>query len=249
VFRPGTIQEYANATLVTEACYGGAMGYDDTSIVEHFFAHGGLCFVGSSAVAYGCPGPELAAADIFALNFIAALGQGMTSGEAFTHAKLAVLDDDPMADLVAQKTVLSFNLFGAPWQAIRLRTNGEPLQSGTLNELVRTRLDALSERTGSLDRIRQRYRQRLPVTLRSFLQTSDQMILKLRSFRDYAKINSVLQSWRGDISSARLDQLSVNGDDAWRLFCPVGPEHKGLMIFLIGSEGQLQKTLMSKGQR
>lgn len=249
VFRPGTIQDYANATLVTEACYGGAMGYADTSIVEHFFSHGGRCFVGSSAVAYGCSGPELAAADILVLDFIAALGQGLSCGEALTHAKLAVLDDDPMADLMAQKTALSFNLYGAPWQTIRLRSVVDPVRSGSLNERVRARLDALSERAGSLDRIRERYRQRLPVTLRSFLQSSDQMISMLRSFQDYTKINSVLQSRRGDLSKARLDQLSVDGGDAWRLFCPVGTNHKGLMIFLIGSKGQLKKTLMSKGQR
>ena len=248
VFTPGTIHDYADATLVTEACYGGAMGYGESSIVEHFFAHGGRSFVGSSGVAYGCPGPELAAADILARDYIAALGQGMTTGEALTRAKLAVLEDDPLADDAARKTILSFNLYGAPWQTLRLQAAASADESGALAERVRARLDALSARTSSIEQIRQRYRSRLPATLRSFLDASDQMMAQLRSFRDFAQIELALSARRGDFSEARLDQVSVGGEDAWRLFCPVGDTQKGLMIFLIGREGQLKKTLMSKGQ-
>jgi hypothetical protein len=248
VFKPGTIRDYANATLVTEACYGGAMGYAEASIVEHFFEHGGLSFVGSSAIAYGCSGPELAAADILARDYIAALGEGMSAGEALTHAKLAVLDDDPLADDTARKTVLSFNLYGTPWQTLRFRTSTAPAQGGSLSDRVRSRLDALAARPRSIDQIRQRYRQRLPVTLRSFLDASDQMMAQLRTFRDFSLIELALGARRGDLARARLDQVSVDGDDGWRLYCPLGDKRKELMIFLIGPQGQLKKTLMSKGQ-
>jgi hypothetical protein len=243
VFAPGTISDYANATLFTEACYGGAMGYDEPSIVEHFFSHGGLSFVGSSAIAYGCAGPELAAADILAREYIAALGEGMSAGEALTRAKIAVLDDDPWTDDTARKTVVSFNLYGAPWQTLRLRTS----VSTKLADRVRDRLDALANRSTSIDQIRQRYRQRLPVTIRSFLEANDQMMAQLRAFRDFSRIESAVGERGGDFSRAKLDQLSVEGSDGWRLYCPLGSKDSDLIIFLIGPQGQLKKTLLSKG--
>lgn len=90
VFHPGTIPAFANCVMISEACYGGALSYDEPSVVEHFFNNGGRAFVGCSVIAYGTPDETLCGADLMALNFINAIEEGMRFGEALNYAKLEV---------------------------------------------------------------------------------------------------------------------------------------------------------------
>jgi hypothetical protein len=118
IFQPGTVSDFNSALLLTEACYGGAMFYDSPSIVEHFFANGGNSFVGSSTIAYGARATPITAADLIAKHYIASLYAGLSQGESLKLAKLEALTEDPLSMEYGLKTVLSFNLFGAPWQTL-----------------------------------------------------------------------------------------------------------------------------------
>jgi len=249
VFEPGTISDYNSANLVAEACYGGAMWYDEPSIVEHFFEHGGRSFVGSSMIAYGCSGPELSAADVLARDYIAALNRGLSYGEALTQAKLGVLNEIHPAELeVGHKTVLSFNLCGVPWHRAQVRGSPSLSTEGSVIDRIREGRTGASYTTSNIDQIREQYRRRLPFALRSFLERSEEMMQALRNFRDFSAIESAVADRGGKIIDARMDCITDQArEETWRIFCPIGHKQKGLMIFLVSQQGQLKKTLISKG--
>jgi hypothetical protein len=249
IFEPGTISDYNSANLVAEACYGGAMWYEEQSIVEHFFEHGGRSFVGSSMIAYGCSGPELSAADVLARDYIAALNRGLSYGESLTQAKLGVLNDIHPAELeVAHKTILSFNLCGVPWHGAQVRGSPSVSTEGSVLDRIREGRIGASFTTSNIVQIRDEYRRRLPFALRSFLERSEEMMQELRNFRDFSTIESAVAGRGGQIRDARMDCITdQDREETWRIFCPIGHKQKGLMIFFLSQQGQLKKTLISKG--
>ena len=131
IFQPGTVLDFNSALLISEACYGGAMFYDSPSIVEHFFASGGNSFVGSSTIAYGARATPISAADLIAKHYIHSLYAGLSQGESLKVAKLEALTEDPHSVEYGLKTVLSFNLFGAPWQTLT-RSPTVPISTSTI---------------------------------------------------------------------------------------------------------------------
>ena len=74
------------------------------------------------------------------------------------------------------------------------------------------------------------------------------MMQELRNFRDFSTIESAVAGRGGQIRDARMDCITdQDREETWRIFCPIGHKQKGLMIFFLSQQGQLKKTLISKG--
>ncbi len=256
IFEPGTVNSFNASTIVCEACYGGALGYDEPSVVEHFFANGGHTFVGSSTIAYGSRYSSISAADYIALYFLEALGQGKTTGEALNYAKLEAVTEDPLYDFIGQKTVLSFNLFGAPWhfrkktRAIQtVRESTAPNGASLLDQIRNRRSPLINNSNSPLDAIREQYRARLPERNKQFLLEKAEALKTIRGFKDFDLIDSQVSEWGGDMDDAILSFLSNENDSGYSLISEaLGFKNaKKIMILLIDAQGNLKKTLTSKG--
>lgn len=261
IFRPGTIAEFNSAIVLSEACYGGALFYDSPSIVEHFFTNGGHSFVGSSTIAYGARATPLSAADLIAKHYINFLYEGLSQGESLKLAKLEALTEDPLCVEYGLKTALSFNLFGAPWQTL-IRPAAPPLSSSTVSGLarpsgsvlnrVRGNLQALTPtKSDAINNIRDQYRARLPPKNRQFMVERDEILSKLREFRDFSRIIEEIEKCRGSLENSEMDFVTAGDSEAYRLFCKSGrpDKSKSTLILMINSHGQLTKTLVSKDIR
>lgn len=255
IFEPGTVSNFNSSTIVCEACYGGALGYDEPSVVEHFFENGGHTFVGSSTIAYGSSNCNIGAADLLALYFLNGLSQGMTTGEALSFAKMEVVSDDPLFDFIGQKTVLSFNLFGAPWHfRKKTRSAPAPRQSATpsgenlLDQIRNRRTPILSGLNNPLDAIREQYRARLPEKNKKFLMDKEEALKALRGFKDYDLIESQIADWGGDLGDVSLSFISNDDESGYSLFSDAFGFNntKKTMILLMDAQGNLKKTLTSK---
>lgn len=258
VFSPGTIPNYNSALIVSEACYGGAIDYDEMSIVEHFFLNGGCSFVGSSTIAYGSPSPPICAADLLAKYYINGLYQGLTQGVALNQAKLEAISDDYMAIEEGLKTILSFNLFGAPWQSLTKRgsTLTDPTQvsspgNSSILDRIRANLNSNARALpqNSLHNIRESYRRRLPERSRQFIIEKENLLNMIREFHDFTKIESSVKSWGGRIEDINLKFIKAGEKEGYRLFCrgSGGKKSHQALILLLDQSGQIKKTIMSKG--
>jgi hypothetical protein len=265
IFRPDTVSDFNSALLVSEACYGGAMSYDSPSIVEQFFQNGGNSFVGSSTIAYGAPATPISAADLIAKHYVIGLYEGLTQGEALKVAKLEALAEDPLSVEVGLKTALSFNLFGAPWQTLVLRppasatpsspsllptsSAGRPM--GSVLNRVRSNLGApTASNTATIDKFRDHYRARLPPRNRQFILEREDLLQKIREFRDFSSISEAVVRWGGSLEDSKLDCVSAGGALGFRLFChtKTTKTSKRTLILSINKSGQLIKTVASKGK-
>ncbi len=257
IFEPGTIVNFNSALVVSEACYGGALSYDSPSIVEHFFANRGHSFVGSSTIAYGAKATPISAADLIAKHYVLCLYDGLANGEALKLAKMEVLAEDPLSLEYAFKTVLSFNLFGAPWQTLvrhsLATTLAQPVTGrqtgGSVLNRVRTNLQSPAPSGGStINRIREEYRSRLPARNRQFIIQSSEILTKLREFKDFSKIMEEVSKWGARLDDLKLDFVSAGSAQGYRLICPVNEPNKSksTLILITDSNGQLTKTLVSK---
>lgn len=258
IFSPRTINNYNSALIVSEACYGGAIGYDEISIVEHFFLNGGNSFVGSSTIAYGSPSPPICAADLIAKHYIKGLYNKLTLGESLIQAKMVTISDDYMALEEGLKTILSFNLFGAPWQTL-IRTSSQPPDSFqirppvTSSVLDRIRGDMSSssqtnERSSLYD-IRESYRRRLPERTRQFMIEKENLLKKIHEFQDFSKIEKTVKSWGGRLEDTSLNFIKAGEKEGYRLFCPSSTENNSnrILVLLLDNSGRINKTILSKG--
>ena len=254
IMTPDTIGQFNSAVMISEACYGGALGYDEPSIVERFFCNGGKAFVGCSVIAWGTPNDSLCGADLIALHFLKALRQGKPLGEALTLAKLEALQDDPLCDPVAQKTALSFNLFGAPWHSLKTAAAPSVLPQrearGSMLDRVRSRRSGDGEDTSdSLAELRQRYRSRLPENSRRFTIERNDALRRLSGFQDIQKIEDLLAQWAVNLVDCELESLDMGDDFGFVLFGK-SKKHSGptqLFQLVMDSAGAVKKTMTSKG--
>ena len=246
-----------------EACYGGALGYEELSVVEKFFEKGGTSFVGSSTIAYGAPDSPLSAADLIAKHYVKGLYDGLAQGEALTRAKAEVLTDDPMDFEVALKTVLSFNLFGLPSQRLikqesaslistestSTSTNTRFSQGSVLNR-VRAGLPSSTQASGGLlSSIRDRYRSRLPQRNQQFMIERDQIAKILREFKDFSKVEKILTEMGSSLEDCTLDFVSAGESEGYRLFgFSKKRKAKNTLILFLNKSGQIKKTITSKGR-
>lgn len=101
--------------IATEACYGARfIGHSEKeSCLRNALLGKTLAFSGSSRIAYGPPCAPVGLADVVALDFLSATKRGDFFGDAFSLARLAVLEKDEITphDLL---TYVEFNLFGDP---------------------------------------------------------------------------------------------------------------------------------------
>ena len=270
IFESATVADFNSALLVSEACYGGAMSYDSPSIVEQFFQNGGNSFVGSSTIAYGAPSTPISAADLIAKHYVKGLYEGLSQGEALKVAKLEALAEDPLSVEIGLKTALSFNLFGAPWQTLVVAASAPApapasalpsnpgLQSGSsvtrpagsvLNR-VRGNLATPSTRiSATIDKFRDQYRARLPPQNRLFVLEREELLTKIREFRDFSRIKEIVGAWGGSLEDSRLDYVSAGEAVGYRLFCHTKSikKSKRTLILSINNSGQLIKSVTSKG--
>lgn len=106
--------------IFTEACYGAYTSNKtvDQSIALKFLLSGTNVFIGSTAIAYGSLEIPLTNADLLGKYYWQFIKEGLSSGEAFTKAKIyfanEVLNRYGYLDGAEQKTLLSFVHFGDP---------------------------------------------------------------------------------------------------------------------------------------
>lgn len=254
IMTPDTIGTFNSAVMISEACYGGALGYDEPSIVERFFSNGGKAFVGCSVIAWGTPSDSLCGADLIALHFLKVLRKGKPLGEALTLAKLEALQDDPLCDPVAKKTALSFNLYGAPWHSLKMAAAASVLPQrearGSMLDRVRGRRNGEGEdASDSLAELRQRYKSRLPENSRRFMVERNDALRRLSGFQDIQKIEALLAQWAVSLADCELESVDIGEDSGFVLFGKSN-KHSGnrqLFQLVIDSAGAMKKTMTTKG--
>lgn len=258
IFHPGTIASFKNSVLVSEACYGGALGYEEPSVTEHFFTNGGRAFVGCSVIAYGTPDNTLCGADLIALHFIEGLKSGMSFGQALNYAKFEVGVASPECDDVSLKTVISFNLFGIPWQKFSAGKKLKPLDTVdrlsdqvNIRDRVRNRMDFLRSKVDdSLSVRREDYRARLPDKLRCTIIERENFLRSLSEFRDYGKIETAIANFNSSIEACNFEQVTSDQFTGFRISGESPLPFGGVQNFLIvtDADGCLKKTIVSKGK-
>jgi len=257
IFEPGVIPSFNDSVLLTEACYGGAMGYDSESVVEHFFQNGGKAFVGCSVIAYGSPYANICCADILALECLQAIKNGETLGQALTIAKYEVLISDPRAQALNDKTVLSFNLFGAPWHRLKqaapasFASSLPERASGSAIDRVRARLGGSSNdqnENSSLNQIRENYLSRLKMPQRQFMLSQVEARSTLLRFANSGQAQESLSQWGIDMDDCDLEFLSFDDFEGYQLSGHSKRADSSRIVSLtLDGSGNVLKTMTSKG--
>lgn len=119
--------------IVTEACYGARFEGFDTrhSMVLAAFAAQTLIYLGSSRIAYGAVDSMYESdedvkgtqADVLTSEFVRALLQGYTAGDALCKARYALLDNFELGAYEAT-TLAEFNLYGDPTMQVAIAASG-----------------------------------------------------------------------------------------------------------------------------
>jgi hypothetical protein len=256
VFHPSASRSFPNVVLMTEACYGGSLGYEEPSMVEHFFSSGGRAFVGCSVVAYGTPDASLSGADILAFKFINGLEDGKSFAEALNFAKLELSVSNPESPEISFKTVRSFNLYGLPWQHFSAQASSSSPALGRrpltteIRESLRNRLDGVRGRVSErLSDRREDYRARVPDPLKRFIIEKQNFLLQLSQFRDYAKIQTIIADLGVEISDCRLEKVNSKDFQGYRLHGQRKMSFGTMQHFQVvtSTEGAVSKFIVSKG--
>lgn len=266
IFHPGTIQSYKNSVVVSEACYGGSLSYDEMSVTEHFFENGGRAFVGCSVTAYGLPDvladkyrkpieEVIFGADLIALNFVKAMQSGMSFGDSLNHAKCEVAISPPDCELESLKTIMSFNLYGLPWQKfsnrqLKSRVGHDIPLTINVRERVRNRMDALREKVfDSLSSRREDYRSRLPERLQRHILSGERFLNILGTLKYRECIDSALKYFDTEISKCSFEQVSSDMFSGYKVSGKTSISFGGDGTFSIitDSDGFLERIIVSKG--
>jgi hypothetical protein len=260
IFESKTVDNFNSALVVSEACYGGALGYPSTSIVESFFEKNGVSFVGSSTIAYGIPKTaNIFAADIIALTYLQSLSEGKTAGQSLNEAKNKVfLMMDSLSQFESKKTILSFNLFGTPWYARQKSPSismprGPQSNSDSLIDEIRNRGRALNiDQNNVIGNIRSRYRSGLSEKNKQYFLVADEAREKIRRFKDFDKINLLLKDWNPSPDSYMLQFLTDGVEEGYSLYSGDDSndrKSKNILVLYLDAEGRIKRTLTSKGMR
>lgn len=260
IFSPHTVTDYRGAILLSEACYGGNMNYEgQPSIVEEFFMRGGLGFVGCSVIAYGNCTENISAADIIAAQFFKSLQQGMSFGAALSAAKVVVLASGSRSSyLVNLKTVISFNLYGAPWHFMQLERaspRSSPQASpegGRTIDRIRNRVssslsgDASPSDQSLLSQIRQQYRDRIKIP-RSWGRVDPQNSkLRLDEVVTDPEISDWLNAQDLSLDDLILEFFQFEDEEGYLLHAKHSTVKKSAFILALNAQGRLQQVITSK---
>ncbi len=263
IFSPSTVSDFASAILFTEACFGGAMGYDEPSVVENFFEQGGHAFVGCSVPAYGDPGVKIYdvptfAADTLALAFFKRLQEGMKLGAAFLAAKMCVLaDDPPMCQAYSVKTVCSFNLYGAPWHALpkeaRASIVPRPIPStGSALDRIRSRMnvkpDSIDEDDdiSLLQRIRETYRTRIRVPLSQRALPHESSSDMMQGWMRDPELSGFLQQMQVQPRDLYLHRIEYSDQTGYLLRGKPAQDPHQTWVLVLNEQGHLQQVIATK---
>lgn len=132
---PSNIQSLVRPNIIiTEACYGARfIGFDTGhSMLQAAFAAQTLIYLGSSRIAYGSVDSSFSSdeditgslADVLTSDFVMALMQGYTAGDALCKARYALLDKHETGPYEAT-TLAEFNLYGDPTLQMAIAARGK----------------------------------------------------------------------------------------------------------------------------
>lgn len=255
IHQPGTINNYNRSILISEACYGGALGYTTDSIVEDFFRRGGVGFVGCSVVAYGAIDEQITAADVLALTFAQSMLEGESMGKALEKAKQSALQEGVDVPEMSAKTIVSFNLYGAPWRRLPVTRTGA-VEDGRLIEHSKRR-DMLRERLsmpatgapGVLDKYRKSYKRRLSDAYRRRVLSSSDAQTAMARFKDRTRIEVMLDKWRKRYSKLEISVPAQPSDMDYRIVCSGGEEGINLerRVIVLDRHGTIKRLVTTKG--
>jgi len=122
---PSVVEKFTNYNVVgVEACYGAKYIHctRSDSILLQSMVHKTIGFLGSSKIAFGPAIPPNSLADIIVGDFLIAVKNGKSFGEALNSARISTMNMS-FSDGMLIKTILSFNLFGDPAERL-VRTGG-----------------------------------------------------------------------------------------------------------------------------
>jgi len=203
---PEVVRVAPDAVVVSEACYGAAVG--SSSIAMRFLQHAG-CFVGSTIIAWGPANPPIGLADLIVTGFYAGLDSGLPVGQALLSARRQIRDHylqrGEALDPAAHNTLCSFVAYGAPMARVRGtrvprptrstggRVAGPPKTSTGGSALDRVRRQMASGRQGALGAARGRLRDRLPPDAWRVLSSGRLKLADLsRHFRTHGELQREL---------------------------------------------------------
>jgi hypothetical protein len=263
------LEDYAGSLIFSEACYGGAMGYQSHSVVESALTRNGKGFIGCSVIAYGTCDETLSGADYMALYCLQNLAKGETLSRALNAAKQKLLEshhdaDDEDAEVIA-KTVLSFNCYGAPWMRFAQATP-LPSESGLSSDAVRPnvtdRISAMrsdlaarvsERRRGIATRmqgIREGYQRRLPIRSQMFLLSTEEALRDIREFKDSLVIDRFLSERGLSVKDCRVEKTGTGAKGKFRISGASGVsagKFSDHFILITDGFGTLKKMIHSKG--
>lgn len=253
VFSPETIQDFKGAVLVTEACYGGKIDYDEPGIAETLFARGGKAFVGCSVVAWGAPHIP-GDADLIALGFLNSVQQGQDFGRAMIDARRQVVDRmDIDAPETSEKTILSFNFYGAPWDSLAGGTGlGSSVLGAGSSLLDRTRASMASGSARRplplLEEIRERYMSRLGDRGRRFLLEREEARARFASFPDAHRVEEELRRHGLKFDDCRMESVQRQRVNSFQISgVAQGPGHVKMgVLVVVNAQGKYVSTKTTK---
>lgn len=255
VFSPETIHDFNGAVLVTEACYGGKIDYDEPSIAQSLFARGGKAFVGCSMVAWGASSVPCDA-DLIALGFLNSVQQGQDFGRAMIDARRQVVERmDADAPETSEKTILSFNFYGAPWDNLAggIGAGSSVLGSGT-SLLDRTRASMAGGARRPLpllEEIRERYMSRLGDRGRRFLLQREEARAQFEKFPDAERIEQELKRHGLELDDCRVESVQRERGTSFQISGVAqgaGPVSMGILV-VVDAQGKYVSTKTTKTTR
>jgi len=256
ILKPDSIKDFNGAILISEACYGGKIDFGATSIVESFFANRGRAFVGCSMVAWGSSNDPVDA-DLIALGFLKSINRGREFGHALLEARRTVLeglDPDEFSE-TAEKTILTFNLYGVPWDSLRANTTVAATLPSRPREsiLERTRATMGSASGGAtfslLEQIRERYMRALGNRSRRFLIERNEARAQFKEFPDSTKVEEILLGLGLGFDDCKMESLQGERKKSYlisgELRNSTGPA-QGVLVSM-DSNGKFVRVRMTKG--
>ena len=204
--------------LATEACYGARfIGHSqEESYLRNALLGKTLAFSGSSRIAYGPACAPVGLADIIALEFLSVTKRGDCFGDAFSLARLAVLEtDEPTPhDLL---TYVEFNLFGDPTLTLPAVQSASSAQGNSyakssisgVGKSAPSPRDPLSSVRASLQRSSSNLRIRMPDVLGNVKASLDATWEKINA-RMVAHIYEAQPALKGVEPQVRLMKLGLS---------------------------------------
>jgi len=182
----------------------------------------------------------------------------MSLGEAFSAAKMAVLTDDPpLCHPYSVKTVCSFNLYGAPWHAMKRESptssvNGQIAIPRSALARVRARIansysDNMQDYDGSLlQKLRLNYRQRLkvPTTQRTLIGVD--VSTRLDAWLENKEISQTLTQANVSSDNLRLHLVEFTDQVGYLIEGYANSSRNQKWILVLNEQGLLQQVITTK---